>query len=338
MAFGGGWRKQEWTIRYLDRTKFTPYVFYNMNEPNPRLSDVEKLGCNLVPYNASGTGAPGSGYEPKETNFNEIIKTTPIDIIHFARSGYYEWPFVSRLAKLQIETNIFGFKDSSGYLDRSIVLTNYLKNRRGFADAIIPNPIPDPDLSCGDLRKSLGISDDTFVLGRIGDPADLNFAPIALQAYGRLCKRYDVCFLIFAPSKQISRYKYKNIFTVPFSTSDLLINQFYNTIDLFLHYRKLGETFCTTIAQAMSYGVPSVSHTVPERHNNYYASNGHVETMGDTGFVASNVDEYQGHVEQLINDRNLLLELGLKAYEKWQNEYRASVVAKKIEQCYLDWL
>lgn len=102
------------------------------------------------------------------------------DIIHFARGGYYEWPFIERIATLQIETNIFGFRDSSEYLDISVTICNKVNEIRGTSDYIIYNPIPLPLESNENLRSELNIPDNYHVFGRIGRKA--NFDPIAIES------------------------------------------------------------------------------------------------------------------------------------------------------------
>ena len=68
-------------------------------------------GSQLIPFEASTDKlGPDMGYPYRENNFTKIVKSYNFDIIHFARSGYFEWPFNQRICPIQIETNIFGGK------------------------------------------------------------------------------------------------------------------------------------------------------------------------------------------------------------------------------------
>lgn len=108
--FGGTWCSHERIIENIDKNVFEPYVLYNVNADNNRLDVVKNiLGEKyVIPFEtSSGKLGPEVGYPFVETNFNKVINNISPDIIHFARSGYFEWPFNQRLCPIQIETNIF---------------------------------------------------------------------------------------------------------------------------------------------------------------------------------------------------------------------------------------
>ena len=180
--YAGTWRSHEQILLNLNKNIFQPYVLYNQNVNHNRLNFViENLGNEyVIPFSASTekTG-PDLGYSFISTNFEEKLLDINPDIIHYARSGYYEWPFTKRLSPIQIETNIFGFKDSTPFLDYSIAISNTIKNIRGGANEVIYNPIPKPINNNENLKKELNISENTFVLGRIGRPD--NFTPTSIE-------------------------------------------------------------------------------------------------------------------------------------------------------------
>ena len=80
-----------------------------------------------VLVNCAGMQVVESLEKYNESIWKKLLDINP-DIIHYARSGYYEWPFTKRLSPIQIETNIFGFKDSTPFLDYSIAISNTIKN------------------------------------------------------------------------------------------------------------------------------------------------------------------------------------------------------------------
>ena len=181
--YAGTWRSHERIILNLDKNKFIPYIVYNTNANNNRLEYVKNiLGDEFViPFSATTEKTNSSlGYKPFSTNFEEKLLEINPDIIHFARSGYYEWPFTKRLSPIQIETNIFGFKDNSPYLDCSISICETIDKLRGGSDSVIYNPIPKPIGLKENLRNLLNIDENTLVLGRIGRPS--NFTPISIEA------------------------------------------------------------------------------------------------------------------------------------------------------------
>ena len=92
--YGGTWRSHERTLLNLDENLFDVYVCYNTTQDNNRLNYLKsKLGPNkLIPFSSSKNKlGPDKGYSYVENNFVETIKPYNFDIIHFARSGYFEW-------------------------------------------------------------------------------------------------------------------------------------------------------------------------------------------------------------------------------------------------------
>ena len=334
--YAGTWRSHERILLNLNQDIFQPYVLYNQSIENNRLDFIiEKLGCEFViPFLASTekTG-PDMGYTFINTNFEEKLLEINPDIIHFARSGYYEWPFTKRLSPIQIETNIFGFKDNSSYLDCSISICETIDKLRGGSDSVIYNPIPKPIGLKENLRNLLNIDENTLVLGRIGRPS--NFTPISIEA-SKMLKDTGLKFkyIIVGPCNE-TKNKIKQLHLEDYfilyepTNDDDFIDKFYNTIDIFAHYRFDGECHSTAIAQAMTYGKPVISH--------FAGYNGQLETIGDSGFVVNNSMEYFLSILKLTKDKNLyknLSELSIKNSEK----YLIQNIIPKIETTYLNLL
>jgi glycosyltransferase involved in cell wall biosynthesis len=301
--FAGTWRSHERILLNIDKEKFQPYVLYRSWADNNRLdilcdkigkeyviefdASVEKLGANM-------------GYPFMESNFVEKIKEISPDIIHFARSGYYEWPFVERICPIQMETNIFGSRDNSDFLDYSVTISNKVNQLRGGSDIMIYNPIPS-SIEIDDLKKDLNIKDDYLVFGRIGRKD--NYHPIALNALTKFKQRgYKFKYIIIGACnralKDIDRLGLtEDCIIIETTNDDDYIHRFHKTIDIFLHYRSDGETFGTGIAQSMMYGNPIISH--------YGGFNAQSEIISDCGFVCNNDDEYLSHLIDLIENDDL---------------------------------
>jgi hypothetical protein len=337
--FGGTWRSHERILLNLNKEQFDVYVFYNPNQNNNRLEFLKTVLSEdrIIPFYASlDKLGPEFGYPYRETNFKELAKEYNFDIIHFARSGYFEWPFNERLCPIQIETNIFGGKDNSEFLDYSVTICNTINDIRGGSDEIIYNPIPKPLKNNDNLLEHLSIPDNYFVFGRIGRKD--NFHPIALDAVYELKKeRNDFRYIIIGPCEQtINKIKSLNLEDVCIlletTNDDEFIHKFHNTLDLFLHYRSDGECHSTAISQAMSYGIPIISH--------YAGYNGQIETINNGGFVANNSSEYLNFLIRIVSDVDFYktisnnAKLQSKKFEepiivnKWENIYQ-SLYSKK---------
>jgi len=333
--FGGTWRSHEQIFASLNRDLFDPYIFYWNDCPySNRLPYVKDLfeEKRLIPFQRSEKRKGRFwNYSPYKTNFHTLAKSFNFDIIHIGRSGYAEWPFTHRMAPIQVETNIFGHRDKTRYLDKSIAISNTVSDMRGGTERVIYNPIPKAELAAGNLRKGLNIPTDAIVCGRIGRPA--NFDPIALKAFSRLSKKFpSLYYIIIAPcseAKAMANTMDRVILLDP-TNDDSLINQFFNTLDLFLHYRSDGETHGMAIAQAMIYGVPVVSHFSPH-------FNAQTETIGSGGFVAKNVDEYYNYAKTLIQNSEERKARGLTAQKIANQNYSIDVVSNQIQNSYLQW-
>jgi glycosyltransferase involved in cell wall biosynthesis len=331
--FAGTWRSHERILLNLDKEKFDVYVFYNPNLLNDRLEYIkDQLGEDkVIPFNASiDKESPSTGYKYRETNFSELAKSMNFDIIHFARGGYYEWPFIERIAPLQIETNIFGFKDNSNFLDCSVTICNRINDIRGGSDYVVYNAIPQPIESNDNLKEELNIPNDYHIFGRIGRKA--NFNPIAIESLS-LIKNMGYKFkyiIIGACSQTINLISSLGLsddcIIIETTNDDEFIHKFNNTIDVFLHYRSDGECHSTAIAQALIYGVPVISH--------YGGYNGQSETIKDGGYVANNINDYTEYLLKLLNDKEFYNKISNNAKERAM-EFEQFKIVKQWEEVYL---
>lgn len=332
--YAGTWRSHERIIENLNKEIFQPYVMYNVNANNNRLEVVKNiLGENFViPFDTSGGKlGPEDGYRFVNTNFNEEINKIQPDIIHFARSGYYEWPFVERLCPIQIETNIFGFMDYSEFLDHSITISKKITEIRGSTDSEIYNPIPSANNGVGDLKKELGISDDYLIFGRIGRKD--NFHPITLNCLHKFKKMgFKFKYLIIGACDQaINRINELNLeddcIIIETTNDDLFIDKFHNSLDVFLHYRSDGETFGTAIAQSMMYGNPVISH-----HAGFDAQ---TEIISNGGYVSNNEDDYLNELIKLVTNKDYYTTISNNA-KKRSLDFDEHTVCLKIEELYIN--
>ena len=306
--YGGTWRSHERILMNIDKNLFEPYIIYRKEGYNNRLefllNNFNKN--NILSFNADSlkTG-PNEGYSYLNTDFFNVIDKYGFDIIHFARSGYYEWPFIKRICPIQIETNIFAGNDKSDFLDYSVTICETINNLKGGSDEIIYNPIPKKIDDNNTLKAELNIGDNEVVFGRIGRPD--NFTPISFNAM-RLLKNDCIKFkyIIIGGCKKtediINKLDLTNECILLNETNDdYLIHKFYNTLDIFAHYRSDGECHSTAISQAMMYKLPIISH--------YAGFNGQIETIKNGGFVVNNEFEYYDNIKKLLTNKNLYNEI-----------------------------
>lgn len=330
--FAGTWRSHERILLNLDRNKFDPYVFYTPNQDNNRLDFIKENLENekIIPFEATTEKlGPETGYSYRQSNFIELARTMKFDIIHFARSGYYEWPFIERISPIQIETNIFAGRDHSMYLDYSVAICNRISQLRNGSDKVIYNPIPLPLDNMDNLKSELNIPSDYYIFGRIGRPA--NFNPISFLALGKLKSLgYKFKYIIVgACSNAMNAIRQlrleENCIILDITNDDFLIHKFFNTIDVFLHYRSDGECHSTAIGQSLIYGKPVISH--------FAGYNGQYETIGKGGKVCHNEDDYLSFLLSLLNNKTFYEEVREHA-KKRGLDFEQDKIVRQWEEIY----
>ncbi|MCW8139219.1 MAG: glycosyltransferase, partial [Planctomycetota bacterium] len=200
---------------------------------------------------------------------------------------------------------------------------------------VLHNPVEAP-CDEGDLRAELGLPPDAFVLGRVGRADPAIFDPISLLAY-REVQGPRTWFLALSPPenmvREAARLGLVNFVALPPTVDQRWLSRFYNTIDVLAHARKDGETFGCNIAEAMVHGRPVVSHISA-------VMNGHVEVIGDTGFVAPLVDwrVYAARLAQLQAVTAARRALGERARARALERFEARALTRRLEGLYLELL
>ena len=116
----------------------------------------------------------------------------------------------------------------------------------------------------------------------------------------------------------------KNIEFLP-TTADLLeVHKFLNTLSVYAHGRADGEQCSCAIIEAMSHGIPMISHTAP--------SMGQAEQIADAGAVVSNSDEYADVMGRLMSDSKYYETCCINSINRYNSVYSLnSVMTNYIE-------
>lgn len=333
--FAGTWRAHERIAEVLQFNKnFNISILYSPVINHNRLDEAKKAlhRCNFVQFDRSLQKSDASkGWCPITSNIDSVVRENNIHILHFARSGYYEWPFTERIAPVQIETNIFGYRDSSQFLDGTIYIGKCLGINESSTSKLIPNPTPRPTSAYDrieDLRGELNIKKDELVFGRIGRPA--NFSPIALTAFNEFRKHVPSKYIIVGACNEtqdlVRNYDMQDhVIMIECTNDDHFIERFHKTIDVFAHYRSDGEICSTAITQALMYGIPVITHNA--------GLNGQAEWLGPGGVCVNNHDMYLQAMLQL-SDPTIRKIVGLNAKEYAMKTFEQESVVKKIANFY----
>ena len=171
--------------------------------------------------------------------------------------------------------------------------------------------------------------EDKFVFG-MHQRDDIHiFSPVPLEAYDDI-QNEDTAFLILGGSsnhrKQAKDYRLKNVKFLDTTSDILLIHKFLNTLDVFAHGRADGEQCSCAIIEAMSHGLPVISHTAP--------SMGQLEQIGDAGKVVENYEQYSNVMIDMLYDKNYYKKCADNSKKRYNEIYKLESIIKKYADIY----
>ncbi len=348
-GLSGSDRTNQLLCQYLKELgNYEPFLVYRVPDAaNCRVDAVEEIlgKDHVIPYFHEHAKNPQPPYWPKEHNLDRVLAEIQPDIFHIHRSGYKEFPGFKSLLPTNcklVETNIFGYVDSSPDIDINIYISEFIRNRAmssgGRYGPVLYNPVEAPYLRNIDLKKEFrkkhGLPMDAIVLGRVGRPD--NFDPISLKAF-QLIERdsVDVYYFIVngceAWRKTAKDLNLKNVrFLEPIYDSGEL-SLFYQSIDIYAHARHDGECCPCNIQEAMIHGLPVVTHT-----SQLY--NGQSEILGDDQFVVEVGDHtgYAGILDLFIENPDFRDGVSRKNYTRAIQLFDAWKVTQQLERIYDD--
>ncbi len=297
-----------------------------------------------IPNFQSILGPDKVRFAESDQDLRKIILEIGPDILHVHYSGNSEPPIsdpeIMKKVPAVITTNQFekeNVSPSHQLVRRILFVSNWLlQNKATWAKndprtTVVYNPVEKP-LTNDDLRSELGISKDTFVIGRVGRPDPGIHDPISLDAYARI-ETDKTLFLALSPPDnmvaQARELKLKNFRVLPPTPDPLWLSKFYNTIDVLAHARKDGETFGCNIAEAMVHGKPVVSHISR-------VMDAQTEVIGNCGYIApyGDQDAYAEYLRQLRDNSTNRSELARQAKQRALDEFEAERLTLRLSEIY----
>tara|TARA_B100000683_G_scaffold269790_1_gene307455 strand:- start:478 stop:1179 length:702 start_codon:yes stop_codon:yes gene_type:complete len=193
---------------------------------------------------------------------------------------------------------------------------------------IIPNPLKIPDVGSVNYRDEFGW-ENKFIFGLHQRRDNHIFSPIPLEAYEEM-ETDDTAFLLLGGSesyqKQAKDLGLKNFKHLP-TTGDLdIIHKFLNTLNVYAHGRSDGEQCSCAIIEAMSHGLPVISHTAP--------SMGQLEQIADAGKVVDNYEQYSNVMIDMLYDKKYYDECASNSMKRYNQVYKLETVINKYIEIY----
>ena len=293
-----------------------PYIGsdYRHADTDPdRLAFMRESGVRLIEFKVGAKDIRKPTHNWVDTNFWELFDESQYDFVQTAKAGPKEYPYYL-IKKPVIEfVSLSAGVDHSPNIAWTIHLSQWQRTqwvRSGgnlSRSSVIPIPANAPASELNQ-RSELGIPAGSLVAGFHQRPDDHIASPIPLNAFTKL-RRQDAWFVIMGGGdfyrRQASALGLEHVRFISASANAERLSTFLNTLDVFAHGRKDGETFGTVLAEAMMHGKPCLSHRSG-------VADAQPETMGPGGLFANDEEDYVRLLSDLLSNRELRASLAEK--------------------------
>ena len=320
---------------YCDSAPYIGSDFVHPDTDPSRLQYVKDSGVNVIKFDVEFKDLRTATHDWVNTNFWELFDEEKYDVIQTGRSGHPEYPF-TLINKTPIVDSIHlsGMAENKHNTIKTVLISKEQRDRwimsGGPADkaVIIPNPLRIPDVGDINYREEFGWQ-DKFIFGLHQRRDNHIFSPIPLEAYDEI-EDDNTAFLLLGGSenyqKQAKDLGLKNFKHLPPVGELEPIHKFLNTLDVFAHGRSDGEQCSCAIIEAMSHGLPVISHTAP--------SMGQLEQIGDAGKVTNSYQEYSEVMVDMIDDKNYYNKCAQNSKKRYNEIYKLESIIKKYADIY----
>ena len=320
---------------YCDSAPYIGSDFVHPDTDPSRLQYVKDNGVNVIKFDVEFKDLRTATHDWVNTNFWELFDEEKYDVIQTGRSGHPEYPF-TLINKTPIVDSIHlsGMAENKHNTIKTVLISKEQRDRwimsGGPADkaVIIPNPLRIPDVGDINYREEFGWQ-DKFIFGLHQRRDNHIFSPIPLEAYDEI-EDDNTAFLLLGGSenyqKQAKDLGLKNFKHLPPVGELEPIHKFLNTLDVFAHGRFDGEQCSCAIIEAMSHGLPVISHTAP--------SMGQLEQIGDAGKVTNSYQEYSEVMVDMIDDKNYYNKCAQNSKKRYNEIYKLESIIKKYADIY----
>jgi hypothetical protein len=314
-----------------------PYIGSNYIHPttNPsRLEYMQKHEINLIKFHVGAKDITKPTHDWVDTDFWQVFNANKYDLIQTAKAGQAEYPyFLLKLPVVEMVALDSGV-DFSSNIAWSILISNWQRNKwsqKGGClkkSSIIPVP-PFSKLTNENFRQELNIPNNAIVAG-FHQRNDANiFSDIPLNAFSKI---HDPSrFFVIAGGnkyrKQAQKLNLENVRVLSISGDNKKLSQFLNTLDIFAHGRKDGETFGTVFAEAMMHCLPCLSHWSP-------IANAQQETMGPGGLFSKSLNDYTNNLRDLYSNKALRNNLASKGKQHALEHYSLAKCVENLSRIY----
>jgi len=327
---------------YCDPSRYIGSDFVHPPTDKNREEYLRDSNVNLIKFNVEYKDVTDRNHKWINTDFWDLFNRNrnKYSLILTTTAGPPEYPFIKiqDIPMVNIVTLGAGVSNQENII-KTVLISEFSKNKwvkdGGIEEKSVVIPVVREEIVKinEDFREKLGI-ENKFIFG-MHQRNDKNiFSKVPLKAFRRI-ENKDNFFLLLGGSKFYDEYakkiKLKNFIRLESSSDLKILNKFLNTLDVFTHGRKHGETFGLVLTEAMSYSLPLISHRAD--------SNAQEEVIGDAGRVFSkfNTYSYSREMLKLQSSTNYYKKRSQKSYSRYNNFYNEYSVLEQysnlIKEC-----
>lgn len=306
---------------YCDAADYIGSSYKHADTDNSRVQYMLEHDVNLIKFRVGAKDVTTPTHDWLDSDFLQIFDSNKYDFVQTAKAGPAEYPYFLLPLPIVEYVSLDAGVDRSPNIIHSIHISEW-QRRRWFArggnlanSSVIPVPASPPSTT-DNLRQSLGIPAGAIVAGFHQRADNDIYSPIPLRAFKKIVNP-NRHFVIMGGGtmyrKQAKELELSNVHFIAHKGDSQEVSKFLNTLDIFAHGRRDGETFGTVFAEAMMHGIPCISHRSE-------IANAMPETMGPGGEFAQNEEDYTFKLANLFVDeilRGKLADLGRNHARKY---------------------
>jgi len=323
---------------YCDAAPYIGSDYKHADTDSARLQYMEKHGVDLIRFHVGAKDITVPTHDWVDTDFWDHFDPSRYDFVQTGKAGPVEYPYYLLQMPVVECVNLSAGVDHSPNIAWSFHVSQWLRREWALSggnvakSSVVPVPVLAPATEIN-LRSELGIEENAIVCGFHQRNDDAIYSPIPLVAFARIAET-NYHFILMGGGEsyqeQAERLGLSNVHFLGYSSDSVRISAFLNSLDIFAHGRRDGETFGTVLAEAMAHEKPCLSHASLVGNNN-----AQLETMGPGGLFAQDLDEYCEMLETLFENEELRKKLAQKARTHAERYYSLSACVQKVANTYL---
>lgn len=329
------------TFFYCDPAEFLESSSAQMQSEERFVEELKIHKVSTVKFRVGKKNDLSPKHDWIDTDFFNLFDESSFDLLITGRAGHPEYPFY-RIRKIPIidTLHLDAGIDWQPNICRTVFLSNWSLekwvNQGGsrkltFQSGLLMEKSDQKvKLEKAEIRSRIGVNTE-FAIGMHQRASDGIFSPMPIEAFSKICRTHSVTFLLLGGGlkyrKQVRELDLEEFVYCFDFDSGLTEEEFLCALDIYSHGRKDGEINSLAIAKALEIGLPVVSHISDQ-------NNGHIECIGDAGYVVHSVEEYEAALIKILSREEVRINLHEEAILQFNKFYNYDEILTELEELF----